>query len=82
MENSIVISPRVIDTINSLPPADRIQIGNALTAEFILGNDPTGMLTPNQQIIYAVIRFYVSHDSKRYFRDTAFRDECPLRDAM
>lgn len=65
MENSVIISPRVINTINSLQSEDRIPITNALSMEFILGNNPEHTLTPNQQIIYAVIRFYVNHDSKK-----------------
>ena len=42
------ISPRVIDTINSLPLVDRLPITNALSAELILGQDPTESLTPMQ----------------------------------
>ncbi len=66
MEKSIIISPRVIDTINSLSMADRAPITNALTTEFILGGNPDNSLSPNQQIIYAVIRFYITHDSERF----------------
>ena len=69
MENSIVISQRVKDTINSLDAVDRGPITNALAMEFIFGDNPEHTLTNNQQIIYAVIRFYVNHDSERFFRN-------------
>lgn len=65
MKTSVVISPRVINTINSLPVADRGPISQALSMEFILGQDPVDTLTRHQSIIYAVIRFYVDHDTKR-----------------
>lgn len=68
MKTSFVISPRVIDTINSLQPVDRAPISNALSMEFILGQNPEDTLTPMQSIIYAVIRFYVTQDSDRHNR--------------
>lgn len=54
MKTPFVISPRVIDTINSLQPTDRAPISNALSMEFILGQNPEDTLTPMQNIIYAV----------------------------
>ncbi|MBD5314270.1 MAG: hypothetical protein HDS06_08680 [Bacteroides sp.] len=65
MKTPLIISPRVIDTINSLQPSDRASITNALGMEFILGQNPDKMLTPMQSIIYAVVRFYVTQDSQR-----------------
>ncbi len=69
MNSSVIISPRVIDTINSLSSADRTPISNALSMEFILGQNPEDTLTPNQSIIYAVIRFYVTQDTARHRRN-------------
>lgn len=66
MNSSFIISPRVIDTINSLSNDDRAPISNALSREFILGQDPQELLTPTQSIIYAVIRFYVTQDTERH----------------
>lgn len=66
MKTPLVISSRVIDTINSLHPIDRTIISNALSMEFILGQNPQSTLTPMQSIIYAVIRFYVTRDSGRH----------------
>lgn len=70
MNSSVIISPRVIDTINSLSPSDRAPISNALSMEFILGQNPEATLTPTQGIIYAVIRFYVTQDSHRQHDST------------
>ncbi len=65
MEKSFYISPRVIDTINSLPESDRQAITLALSHEFILGNDPYNHLTPVQGMLYAMIRHYVEQDTER-----------------
>ncbi len=71
MKTPLVISSRVIDTINSLQPLDRTIISNALSMEFILGQNPESTLTPMQSIIYAVIRYYVTQDSQRHIDNTA-----------
>ncbi|MDE5751072.1 MAG: hypothetical protein K2H88_00355 [Duncaniella sp.] len=65
MRPPIIITPRVIDTINSLSEADRGPITNALSMEFILGQNPEQTLTPMQNIVYAIIRFYVNQDTER-----------------
>lgn len=65
MATAFFISPRVIDTINSLPLVDRMPIINALSTELILGQDPTDTLTPMQNILYAMIKFYVKQDTDR-----------------
>lgn len=65
MATPVFISPRVIDTVTSLPVEDRIPISNALSMEFILGMDPTDTLTPMQGMLYAMIKFYVTQDTER-----------------
>lgn len=55
MNSSVIISPRVIDTINSLSSADRTPISNALSMEFILGQNPEDTLTPNY---YCPLNFF------------------------
>ena len=65
MSTPVYISPRVIDTVTSLPIEDRIPISNALSMEFILGIDPTDTLTPMQGMLYAMIKFYVTQDTER-----------------
>lgn len=65
MDVHVFLSPRVINTINSLPDADRIAVANAVTDEFILGIGAPAHLTPLQTLAMAVIRQYVRRDSAR-----------------
>lgn len=65
MTTSFTISPRVIDTISSLPIDDRDVITTALARELILGQDVTASLSPMQAIVYAIVRFYVNQDNQR-----------------
>lgn len=65
MDNSIVISSHVINTINALPIEERNAIAQALASEMILGAD-SNSLSPMQEMLYSVIRFYVKRDSIRY----------------
>ena len=71
MANSFFISPRVIDTVNSLPDVDRQAITSALSREFILGTDPYSGLTPIQGMLYAMIRHYVEQDTEHNRRLTS-----------
>ena len=71
MATPVYISPRVIDTVTSLPVDDRIPISNALSMEFILGIDPTDTLTPMQAMLYAMIKFYVTQDTERNRKATS-----------
>lgn len=63
MTSPIFISPRVLNTINSLPMEDRIAVATAITGEMLLGGDASGELTPMQQLVYTIIRSYVRHDT-------------------
>lgn len=67
MESSFVITPHVINTINSLPMEDRLAITAALAGEMILGADSRTTLTPVQEMIYSMIKSYVKHDTERTF---------------
>lgn len=64
--NSILITPHVINTINSLPDEERTAIANTLAAELILGEKPVDSLSPMQEMIYSIIRFYVKQDTIKY----------------
>ncbi len=57
MESSFVITPHVINTINSLPMEERLAITAALAGEMILGADSRTTLTPVQEMIYSMIAF-------------------------
>ena len=63
-QKSIVISQRVIDTINSLPLEERVAISTAMLGEFVLGQTDDLGLKSHQVMIYAVIRQYFFHDSQ------------------
>ena len=65
MTMPFIISSRVINTINSMAPTDRAVISQALSKEYILGEDPDSLLSPMQKVIYAIIRSYVRQDTKR-----------------
>ena len=60
---SIILSERVLNTINSLPVDDRIAIASAVAGELILGASASGELTPLQNLVFAMIRQYVKHDT-------------------
>lgn len=63
---SILITPHVINTINSLPIDERVAIASALTGELILGKNPSKELSPLQEMIYSIIRYYVKQDTMKY----------------
>lgn len=65
MDRSIIITPHVINTLKSLPAEERVAITNALAEDMILGDDVTD-LSPYQQMIYSIIRFYVERDTAKY----------------
>lgn len=65
MNSQVLFSRNVINTLRSLPEADRAPIANALAAEFMLGLDPLDGLSALQSRLYFVIRFYVSRDQRR-----------------
>ncbi len=63
---AVVITPHVVNTINSLPEQERSAISSALANEFILGRDPNESLTPVQAMLYSMISFYVRRDTRRH----------------
>lgn len=65
MNQSVYFSPRVLDTINSLPMDDRSTMAAALTSEFILGVDVVDSLNGIQKMVYSILRHYVQQDMRR-----------------
>lgn len=61
MNGNIIISKRVIDTINALPFNEKKAITKALACELILGED-AAELTPIQSMLYSIIKYYVRKD--------------------
>lgn len=68
MNQSIVLTPHVINTINSLPTEERLAIASALAGEIILGTQINGELTPEQTMLYSIIRDYIRRDSIRFHK--------------
>ena len=64
MNNAIIFSERVRNTINSLPQEERLAVACAVSCEFILGVPSQKQLTPAQQILFAIVRSYILSDSK------------------
>lgn len=66
MKNSIVITPHVINTLKSLSGDEQLVIANALVQEIVLGEPKKMPLSPIQEMVYSIIKFYVRQDSHRY----------------
>ena len=69
MGTTFIITPHVINTINSLPVEERIAITAALAGVMMLGTDSTSSISQVQEIIFSMIRQYVRRDTER-FADT------------
>ena len=68
MLQPIVITPKVISTIQSLPEEERVTIAGAIAKEMILGDSDVS-ISPVQRIIYAMIQSYIRHDSHRFNKE-------------
>jgi len=65
MNQSILITPRVLQAINALPMDERVAVVSAIAGEMFLGHAPGSALSPMETIIYSMIRSYIQHDSQR-----------------
>ncbi len=63
--SSIIINPHVINSVKSLPEADRRAIVTALAEDLLLGDSPEEKLSPFQAVIYTALHYYVCRDSMR-----------------
>lgn len=63
---SIVISPHVINTINSLPEEERVAVVTAFVGELIMGVNLQGKLSPIQSMLYSIVKSYVERDSFKF----------------
>ncbi len=68
MNQTIVITPNVINTLRSLPLEERISVASALAGEMLLGAGVCSSLNPEEDMIYQILRFYVNQASARYNR--------------
>lgn len=65
MNQSIIITPHVINTINSLPEEERLSIVSAIAGEMLMGVSVEKNLSPEQMLIYTIIKDYIRRDSFR-----------------
>ena len=66
MNQSIVFTPQVINTLRSLPLDERLDIASALAGEMLLGAGESTELGPTENRIYQILRGYVQRASKAY----------------
>lgn len=66
MNNTIVITPNVINTLRSLPYDQRLAVASALAGEMLLGAGVSDDMDPEDSMIYSILRFYVRQASDRY----------------
>ncbi len=64
-DTSIVISPRVIRTLQGLPADERDIVSTAVAKYLFLGIDPSDTLSPYHKMIFAFILDYVRRDTRR-----------------
>ncbi|MCM1071907.1 MAG: hypothetical protein NC210_09955 [[Clostridium] fimetarium] len=65
MSNGFVITPHVLNTINSLPEQERLSIVCTLAGEMLLGIKRDEGLSPMEKVIYSIIRQYIERDTER-----------------
>lgn len=68
MNQTIVITPNVINTLRALPIEERMSVASALAGEMLLGAGVCNDLNPEEDMIYQILRFYVNQASARYNR--------------
>ncbi len=66
MNNSIVISPRVLSTINALPDGEKRAIFGAFISDNITKTEREITLSPLQEMVYAMISDYIQRDTAQY----------------
>ncbi len=62
----ILITPHVINTIKSLPLDEQTAITGALVEEFILYSHSKKSLSPVQEMLFSIIKFYIKQDSSKF----------------
>lgn len=66
MNKSIVFTPNVLNTLRSLPIEERMSVACALTGELLLGAGVSSNLSPEEDLVYQILRNYVEKASARY----------------
>lgn len=66
MNNTIVITSQVLDTLRSLPLEERMNVASALAGEMLLGAGQCNNLAPEENLVYQVLRTCVNRASESY----------------
>ncbi|MFI3239879.1 MAG: hypothetical protein R3Y22_04745 [Bacteroidales bacterium] len=66
MNNSIVLSPKVLSTINALPVSEQKAIFGAFICDNITKTEREITLSPLQEMVYAMISDYIQRDTAKY----------------
>lgn len=66
MNKTVVISTKVINTLQSLPLDQRLNIASALAGEMLLGAGQCTDLCPDEDVVYRLLRYRVNRDSERF----------------
>lgn len=66
MGSSIVLSPKVLSTINALPVSEQKAIFGAFISDNITKTAREITLSPLQEMVYAMITDYIRRDTARY----------------
>lgn len=65
MNTPIIFSPRVINTLQSLPAEDRKAVTMAVAYDLILGDASGSELSAVQHLAYTLIKEYVNRDTAK-----------------
>lgn len=71
MENSIVISPRVVERLRFMDVAERRLIFETLISDEVLAEPRASQLTASQELNYMLVRDMIMRDSRRHARQSA-----------
>jgi len=66
MEQAIVISPRVVERLRFMDPAERRLIFDTLISDEVLCESRQNQLTVDQELNYMLVRDMIMRDSCRY----------------
>lgn len=65
MNPSFVITPRVLNTINALPEAIKLDVVMAIAGEMLLGLKVENEMSAENMLVYSVIKDYIIRDTHK-----------------
>lgn len=64
MNKNIIFTSQVLRTLRSLPYEERLNVASALAGEMLLGTGPCDNLSPDENIVYQMLRHNVNRASR------------------